>query len=122
MNGPRLAGLLMLTLSGCVSWQVEESAPAQLIQTERPRSVRVLLRDSSVLLVADPRIEAGAIAGAIRLMDPGPAPTPLRDLPVTVPLAEVTSVSVARVDTRRTLLIVVPALVAAGTVAIIAAN
>ena len=113
------AFVLLFALLGCVRWQVEEAAPAQLIQTEHPRSVRVLLQDGSVLLVADPRVEGDAVTGAIRLMDPGPAPTPLRDLPVNIPLDQITSVSVARVDTRKTVMILVPAVLALGVAVVV---
>ena len=117
---PAYAFVLLVALLGCARWQVEEAAPAQLIQNEQPRSVRVLLQNGSVLLVADPKVEGDAITGVIRLMDSGPGP--LKDLPVTVPLSDVTSVSVARVDTRKTLMIVVPAVLALGIVAAVASQ
>lgn len=116
------ASLLFMLLTACATWQVETAAPAEFIRQQKPRSVRVVLTDSSRVLIADPVIRSDSIAGDIRLMDPMTGPPRLQNLPVAVALADVASVSVARVNTRRTAMLFAPIGVAALVAAIVIAG
>ena len=102
----RLAAISLLlgSPSAWVRWQVETVSPARLVSDQHPRSVRVVLKDSTEVLIADPVVRSDSIIGVIRLTA-DVVRGPYKPIPVAVAIADVASVSVATVDTRRTLLL-----------------
>ena len=113
--------LLILTClsAGCATWRVETASPRSLIVDEQPRSVRILLKDSTEVLIANPVIRSDSIAGVVRIQA-GIGGGPLQDLTVAVALADVASASVAVVDTRKAVLLLVPVGLALGIVILLA--
>jgi hypothetical protein len=57
--------LLLIYLSGCTSWQVEQVAPAQLIAERQPSRVRVTRADQSRVVLRDPTIVGDTLVGAL---------------------------------------------------------
>lgn len=99
MNRPALTILLAATLlTGCKTWQVQTGVtPEQYVRQERPEQVRVRRTDNTTLVLYNPVISNDSLRGA---------PTELAIRPVSVPLSEVTTVSVRRFSLSRTVLTV----------------
>lgn len=112
--------MLLCLCAGCATWQVESASPQRLITDERPRSVLVTLKDSSQVLIADPVVRRDSIAGVIRLHSAGELGPPFQDPRVAVALGDVASVSVAKVDTGRTLMLFIPIGILIGVLAVVA--
>jgi len=63
----RLAGtllLLLIYLSGCTSWHVQNVAPAQVIADRHPTAVRVTRADQSRVVLQNPTVVGDTLVGA----------------------------------------------------------
>ena len=116
---PMALTLLVLHVSGCMTWQPSPLSPRRLIQEEEPHKVRVTLPDSTPLVVRNPLIEDDSIAvvsGQCRRL-PGRTvrySCPTRAL---VALDDVAAIEVERRARGRTLLLFAPLLIF-GTLAV----
>ena len=94
---PLLLSVLALQLGACATWQPAPVGPRELIEAERPASVRVLRLDGTTTVVRDPRIENDSIVtvtGECRRLQNSPGYV----CPTT---AVVALTDVLRLDTRR---------------------
>lgn len=116
-----------MLLNACSSWHpVTGSVPAA-IETTRTDAVRVLLRDGRLLHVWDAHIENDSLMGierhSIRYLDStsDDRPRGYRENVVRVPVADVESVSIARIDRGRTALAIIGAAVVGFAILVTAA-
>ena len=94
----RASGLLLLAawLSGCTTWRSHAVEPQQYISENRPGKVRLVLADSAVVQVQEPRILRDSVIG-----DQNVGNTNRR---VAVPVAEVRSVQTGSISIGKTAL------------------
>jgi hypothetical protein len=61
----RAVALLLLSLvaSGCTTWQTAKVTPQVLLETEKPRHVRVTARDDTRQIMRGPRIATDTLLG-----------------------------------------------------------
>jgi hypothetical protein len=103
-NVRRVCALVQLVvfLPACFSWRVQSAAPAELLGTQHPTSVRVTAHDRSHLTLNNPEIRGDTLYGT-----PDRVVTDTAAQRVGIPLANVREIAVRRSDpTRNTLLIV----------------
>ena len=62
----RLALTLSLTIPACQSWHTEEIAPQQVLDTRQPQSLRVILADSSEVVLNAPELRGDTLLGVAR--------------------------------------------------------
>ncbi|HJR16014.1 MAG TPA: hypothetical protein VJ808_04105 [Gemmatimonadales bacterium] len=98
----RVAAMITLAqvAGACMSWQTQEASPEQLLAENPPDQVRVTRADGSTVLIVKPLISGDSLTGTL----PGSAPDSGR--PLSLPLADVRSVEVRRVNAGRTALLV----------------
>jgi len=53
--------LCVLQLAGCATWQPSRTSPRELIENQRPRSVRVRAAGGTPIVVHQPRVEGSSI-------------------------------------------------------------
>jgi hypothetical protein len=58
-----VAGVLMCTVTACVSWRPVESSPATYLGTHMPETVRVRLKDGSNLELGRPNVVGDTLRG-----------------------------------------------------------
>ncbi len=90
-----IAGLLMVPLTACLSWQPTTVSPQQWTSEERPSSVRVTQRSGETITLKDPTMRNDSIAGIIQ-----DDPTGYRR---SVAVSDVSTVEVRRIDTVMTI-------------------
>lgn len=91
------ASLGLLLIAGCKTWRVEQVAPAQFVQQERPNVVRVdRASDSSQVVLYQPTVIGDTLRGL---------PTELAIRPVMVPLRDIRTISTKRFSLGKTLLL-----------------
>lgn len=100
------AAVLMaaMLLNACSSWHPVTGSVPDVIETTRADKFRVVLRDGRVLHMSDAHISADSLMGTERRRDA--SSREFVDSIVKVPVSEVQSVSVSRVNTGRTILAV----------------
>ena len=91
--------LLLAYLSGCTEWRVAGPTPAEFIAREAPENVRLTRTDSSQIVVEAPRVRSDTLFG-ILLGGAGKGDTVQR---YAVALADIRTVEVRKVSTKRTL-------------------
>jgi type IV pilus biogenesis protein CpaD/CtpE len=108
---PIVCALLVLYLSACTGWHtVERQGLTQLINTDHPTTVRVTMRDSSVIVLEQPKMAFGdSLSGLVN------------GARSNVAVADVTQVQIRRVNERRTTAIFF-AVAVAGIAAMVALN
>ena len=84
--------MLVLHLTGCYGWRTTTVRPGELIAVEQPSAVRVTLTDGTQRTLPDPTIRNDSISG--------------------VALADVSTFEVRRFSIRRTLVVLVPVVLA----------
>jgi len=104
--------LLVLHLPACTSWHVGTPTPAQFVEHEHPRKVRVTSADGATIELVSPVVRGDSLVG-----------TTGADSTVSLALSDVRSVAVRRTSTGKTLLLVgAGVVVVAGVVWIAACN
>ena len=124
------AVVLPMYLASCTSWQVQELAPAQVLQQEQPAKIRVT-RTSSQFVLENPAISGDTLSGFVKhrrgvlrtcsafehsiscnLLDDG--------LRLSIPVSSVDEVAVRKSDTGKTVGVAVLSVVlVAGAVLVI---
>ena len=67
MRAKQFASLIVMVLylGGCTSWQVQQVAPEQLVNTDRPEKVRVLTKQGQRLVFEQPFIRKDSLLGHV---------------------------------------------------------
>lgn len=108
------AAVLMaaMLLNACTSWHAVTGSVPAAVETTQADVLRVVLRDGSVLYVRDAHISADSLMGttARRAVVSSRATPVYVESIVKVPVTDVQSVSVSRVNTGRTILAVTGAI------------
>jgi hypothetical protein len=101
----RLAALVMLGCQSvaCTVWKTSAVSPQEVVAAETPKAVRVTRSDSSQVVLVRPQVVGDSLKG----QRPGrvDANHPPRQL--AVPLSDILSAAVRRVDAGRTVLLIV---------------
>jgi hypothetical protein len=100
------AALVLATLGGCSSWQVQPVAPAELVSGSSPSQVRVQLHDGRRMVLRRPAVRADSLVSAVDETGVG--------------MAEIDSIALRRFSAPRTvgltaLIFGVPALLCAAS-------
>jgi hypothetical protein len=96
---PGIACLLLLAyLPACTSWEVGTPTPAQFVEAEHPKAVRVTRSDGTRMEFRTPKVQGDSLVGTA-----GEDTT----RQVSLPLSDVRSVDVKRVSAWKTTLAVV---------------
>ena len=104
MPGRAIAALLLVVhLVGCTAWEPIAVGPSELIQGERPESIRVHYSDGQQVVLSQPGLRNDSIVD----MDPMRCSAGVCDRPGAAPLDGITTVEVRRVSVGRTVLNVV---------------
>jgi len=94
--------LLSSGLAGCTTWEVQELTPQQVITEMKPTRIRVTRTDSARLVLVRPQVTGDSVIGSV----PGRR--------MTIPLSEVTGISVQKSNPLGTVALVLGLLAAAG--------
>ena len=104
MPGRAIAALLLVAhLVGCTAWEPVGVGPSELVQGERPESIRVHYADGQQVVLTRPSLRNDSIVD----LDPGPCSARACDRRGAAPLDGITTVEVRRVSVGRTVLNVV---------------
>ena len=98
-----LAALIVVPLTGCVSWQPLPVSPGQEAEGGLPDWMRVTLHDGSRVEVNDPAIENDTLRADLRCR-PGQCVGGPLGLSVTVPLDEIQALESRRISSSGTAL------------------
>lgn len=83
--------VLPMYLAACTSWQVQEVAPAQMLEEEQPTEVRVTRTDGSAFVLENPQVSGDTLSG-------------VRDgLQMSISLSTVDAIAVRKSDTGKTI-------------------
>lgn len=110
-----LSLLLLFTHTGCTSWRTQPVAPATLVEERQPPAVRLTLQDGSKVVLHSPivrgdtvvglrqdsRVASGGSAGTASYgpeSNPRIEPPPGASDTVTVPLHEIRTIALKKVD------------------------
>jgi hypothetical protein len=92
MRSTTVGGLfLLIALTSCTSWRVQQVSPEQLLNDERPRAVRVQRTDSSRVILNNPQLVHDSLQGMIRGQRAG------------IPLTDITQIGVRRGNDLKTI-------------------
>ena len=59
-----LVGLITLSATGCARWRIDNVAPQELLARHRPESMRLTLKDSSQVVIGNPRLRGDTLVGS----------------------------------------------------------
>ena len=82
--------LLTTLLPACMSWRTESAAPDQVIARDHPGRLRVERKDSTRVVLSQPRLSGDSLIGFHNQMESG------------MPLADVSSVAARKLDVAKT--------------------
>jgi hypothetical protein len=91
-----LAGLLMLSATGCMGWRVQQVPPRELLKDRSVDAVRVTRADKSKVEIYNPRIEGDSIVGN---------PTDRAIARLVMPLSQVETISTRYKSVGKTLVV-----------------
>ena len=88
----RLSAPMLLTtfLPACMSWRTESAPPEQVIARDHPGRLRVERKDSTRVVLSQPRLSGDSLIGFQNKMESG------------MPLADVSSVAARKLDVAKT--------------------
>jgi hypothetical protein len=91
-----VAGLLMLSATGCMGWRVQQVPPRELLKDRSVDAVRVTRADKSKVEIYNPRIEGDSIVGN---------PTDRAIARLVMPLSQVETISTRYKSVGKTLVV-----------------
>lgn len=79
------------SVSGCMSWHTEGAGPDQVIARDHPKQLRVDRKDSTRVVLSQPHLSGDSLIGLQNRLESG------------VPLSDVSSVAVRKLDVAKTI-------------------
>jgi len=95
--------LLLAYLPACTSWHIGTPTPADFVQREQPKRVRVTRVDGSQIMLIRPSVQGDSLLGKRETLTPRSEVT---TEPFAVPLVDVESVASRKFSAGKTLLLV----------------
>lgn len=102
LSRPIACAMMSLALVGCVRWEPQDLSPAQVLSEMKPARILVTRSDSSRVRLGRPQIAGDSVVGSV----PGRR--------MSIPLSEVTGISVQKSNPLGTVALVLGFLAAAG--------